>query len=126
MSEAAAVIACVVLAGLTVFQLALVVGAPLGRFAWGGAQDVLPPRLRAGSAVAVVLYVLFALIILETAGLVAVLPGDALGRVGIWAIAVYFFLGAALNAVSRSKAERAVMTPIALVLDILCLFVALG
>ena len=126
MTEAAAVLACVVLAGLAVFQVALVAGAPLGRFAWGGAHDVLPPRLRAGSAVAVVLYVLFALIILETAGLIAVLPGDALGRVGIWAITLYFFVGAALNAVSRSKAERAVMTPTALVLGVLCLIVALG
>jgi hypothetical protein len=126
MSESAAIIACVVLAGLAVFQLALVAGAPLGRFAWGGAHDVLPPRLRVGSAVAIVLYMLFALIILETAGLIAVLPGDALGRVGIWAIAVYFFVGAALNAISRSKAERAVMTPVALALGVLCLFVALG
>jgi len=125
-TEAAAILACLMLAGLAVFQTALAAGAPLGRFAWGGAYDVLPPRLRAGSAVAVVLYVLFALIILETAGLIAVLPGDALGRVGIWAITVYFFLGAALNAVSRSKAERAVMTPTALVLGVLCLIVALG
>ncbi|RPI31788.1 MAG: hypothetical protein EHM52_01095, partial [Actinomycetota bacterium] len=98
MTEAAAVLACVVLAGLAVFQVALVAGAPLGRFAWGGAHDVLPPRLRVGSAGAVGLYCVFALIILETAGLVAVLPGDALARVGIWAITVYFFVGAALNA----------------------------
>lgn len=126
MTESAAVIACAVLAGLAVFQVALAARAPLGRFAWGGAHDVLPPHLRVGSAVAVGLYLVFALIILETAGLVAVLPGDALGSVGIWAVTVYFFVGAALNAVSRSKAERAVMTPTALALGVLCLIVALG
>ena len=43
----------VILAALAVFQLALAAGAPLGRFAWGGSHEVLPPRLRVGSLVSI-------------------------------------------------------------------------
>ena len=51
----AAVVASVLLAGLAVFQVALIAGAPLARFAWGGQHRVLPTRLRIGSAVSVAL-----------------------------------------------------------------------
>jgi hypothetical protein len=53
--QLAAIVACAVLAGLTVFQAALIAGAPLGRFAWGGQHDVLPAKLRIGSAVSIAL-----------------------------------------------------------------------
>ena len=52
---AAAIALTVILALLAVFQLALVLGAPLGRFAWGGTHRVLPARLRIGSAVSIVI-----------------------------------------------------------------------
>jgi hypothetical protein len=125
-TEAAALTACAALAALAVFQLALAAGAPLGRFAWGGAHAVLPRNLRIASAVAVAFYALFALIVLEAAGLISVLPGDSLSGTGIWAATVYFFVGVALNAASRSRSERAVMTPVALLLAVCCLIVALG
>ncbi|MEW9873186.1 hypothetical protein [Arthrobacter sp. HS15c] len=48
--QLAAIAACALLAALAVFQAALIAGAPLGRFAWGGQHDVLPAKLRIGSA----------------------------------------------------------------------------
>ncbi len=53
---------CLLLAALAGFQAALLAGAPLGEYAWGGQHRVLPRRLRIGSAVAIVLYLLFAVI----------------------------------------------------------------
>jgi hypothetical protein len=47
----AAGVAVGLLVVVAVFQLALALGAPFGKAAWGGAHDgVLPPRLRAASA----------------------------------------------------------------------------
>jgi hypothetical protein len=43
----------------------------------------------------------------------------------IWVLAVYSTLGILANAISRSKAERNVMTPVALLLAIACYVVAL-
>jgi hypothetical protein len=112
-------IGVVVLAGLAVFQAALIAGAPLGRFAWGGRHEVLPRGLRIGSAVAIALYAGFALIILQAADVVSALPGGVVD-VGIRVLAGYFVLGVAVNAASRSRPERLVMTPVALVLAGIC------
>jgi hypothetical protein len=125
MTTAATLAATVVLAALAVLQVLLAAGAPLGRFAWGGSHDVLPARLRLGSAVSVLLYAVFALLLLDRSGVFDVLP-DAVSAVGTWVLLGYLVIGTAMNAISRSRAERAVMTPTALVLAVLVLLVALG
>jgi hypothetical protein len=114
-----------VLGCLAVFQLMLVAGAPLGRFAWGGQNVVLPTSLRIGSAVSVVLYGAFALLMLEAAGRVGVLPQGFVDT-AIWVLTAYFALGIVMNAVSRSRPERLVMTPVSLALAVVCLVLALG
>ena len=114
MTAAAAVAVCVLLGALAVFQVLLICRIPLGRFAWGGQHDVLPTRLRVGSASAVVVYVVIGWVVLARAGL---LDGDhAVVRIATWVIAGSFLLGAAGNLASRSRSERVVMTPVALVL----------
>jgi hypothetical protein len=120
-----AVLFCVVLAALAVFQVSLIAGAPLGEYAWGGRQKVLPPRLRVGSAVSVALYAVFALVALATARAVDLFPGTPVIEVAMWVIAVYLLLGVAMNAISRSAKERLVMTPTALVLGGLALTLAI-
>ncbi len=125
MQVAAAFAVCVLLAALTVFQVLLIVGRPLGRFAWGGSHDVLPLRLRVGSAISIGLYGLFAVVVLDRAEITGLLP-DAVVDVAIWVLVGYFALGILLNGISRSKPERNVMTPTVLVLAALCLVVALS
>jgi hypothetical protein len=112
------------LGGLAVFQMLLIAGAPLGRFAWGGQNIVLPGRLRIGSAVSVALYAVFAVLILQAAGAFSVLS-DGAAAVGIWVLTAYFVLGVAMNAASRSRPERLVMTPVSLALAAVCLALAL-
>ncbi len=82
----------VVLAALAVFQLALVFGAPLGRFAWGGAHRVLPARLRVGSAVSIVIYALIDVIAWDRVGAIDVFP-EPFSEVAMWVIFGYFVLG---------------------------------
>ena len=120
-----AVLAVVVLVGLAVFQAALVAGAPLGRFAWGGQHRVLPTKLRIGSAVSIVLYALFALIIVAAAERASDGTGTGGADVGIWTLTAYFVLGIGMNAISRSRPERLVMTPVAALLAAVCLVLAL-
>jgi len=121
-----ALVACGLLAGLAVFQAALVAGRPLGRFAWGGRHAVLPPNLRIGSVVSIVLYALFALIVLQAATVAELLPGKGWVHVAVWVLAGYFLLGTVMNAASRSRPERVVMTPVALGLAACFLIVAVG
>lgn len=121
MTAAAAVLATVVLAAISVVQIAAASGRPVGRFVWGGQHEVLPLTLRIASALAVVLY----------AAMATVLIVRATGREGAlgvicWVLFGYFTLGTAMNAVSRSRSERTVMTPACAVLAGCSLLVAVG
>lgn len=126
MTALAAIAATVVLAVLAVFQVALIAGARIARFAWGGQHDVLPPRLRVGSAISIVLYALFALILLERADVIHTLVNESLVVVGAWVVFAYMVLGIVMNGISRSKSERNTMVPVTVILAVLSLIVALG
>jgi hypothetical protein len=86
---------------------------------------VLPRNLRIGSVVSIVLYALFAAIVLQRAGVIAVLPAPV-ADVGIWVVAAYLALGIPLNAISRSLPERLTMTPVVVALFALVVTVAMG
>ena len=121
----AAIALVVMLSLLAVFQLALALGAPLGRFAWGGQHRVLPGKLRIGSLVSIVVYAIIAVLALDRVGLIEVVP-DVVSTVGMWVVFAYFVLGIPVNAISRSKPERYAMTPVVTILAVLSLLVALG
>ena len=126
MSTLAAVLVCGILSVLSVFQALLAFGAPLGRFAWGGQHRVLPTSLRVGSAVSIAVYALLATVVLARANLVATGAAETVVHTAAWIVAGYFFIGIGMNLASRSKSERAVMTPTVAVLCGLCAVVAAG
>lgn len=103
----AAVLVTVLVALIVVFQLALALGAPLGKAAWGGQNEgVLPTRLRIASAlVAIVVYPLIALYVLDSADLIE-LGWLTTGATGMWVLTGFFTLGTVANLASRSKTER--------------------
>ncbi|BAU32070.1 hypothetical protein [Microcella alkaliphila] len=125
MSAIAAVAFTAVMVALAVFQLALIAGAPLGHFAWGGQDRVLPAGKRVGSVVSIVLYALFAVVVLQRADFIELLPGVVVD-VGIWVVVAYSALGIVMNGISRSRPERYTMAPVCVVLTVLSLVVALG
>ncbi|MGY1603668.1 hypothetical protein [Geodermatophilus sp. SYSU D00815] len=122
----AAVVAHVLLAGLTVLQVALAAGAPLGHLAWGGRHRVLPRGLRIASAVSVLLYAAFAWIIATAADRAEEVGDHRPGYPLVWVLTAYFAVGVLANAASRSRRERFVMTPVALVLALCCLTISLA
>ena len=122
MEMAAGVVAATLLGLLCVFQVALASGAPLGRYAWGGQHRVLPTPLRIGSGVSVLVYVAMAVVALGAADLIAWSPPGAL----VWVVFAVLALGIVMNAISRSKPERLVMTPLVTVLAACFLILALG
>jgi len=121
----AAVLLTVALALLALFQLALILGAPIGQFAWGGQHRVLPLGLRIGSGVGIAIYGFIALLALDRAGVLDTFP-DRFSEVGMWIACAYFVLGIVMNAISRSAPERQVMVPVTILLALLSLLVALG
>jgi hypothetical protein len=115
----------VILGLLALFQLALVFGAPLGHFAWGGQHRVLPARLRVGSAVSILIYALIDIIAWDRVGAIDVFP-EPFSEIAMWVVFAYFVIGIPMNAISRSKPERYTMAPVSLVLAVLSLLIAMG
>ena len=115
----------IVLALIAAFQIALALGAPLGRFAWGGQHRVLPARLRTGSLVSIVVYAFIALLAWDRVRAIDLFPAGV-SEVGIWVVFAYFVLCILMNAISRSKPERFTMVPVTLVLAVLSFLIAMG
>jgi hypothetical protein len=108
------------------FQAALALGAPWGRAAWGGDHRRLPGGLRIASAVAIVLWLAAALVVLARAGYGWSPIPSGTARWGTWVLFGLLAVGTLMNLASRSRPERLIQTPIAAVLAILCLLVAIS
>jgi hypothetical protein len=124
-ARAAAVAAAFGFLLVACFQVGLASGAPWGRAAWGGAHDRLPATLRIASAIAAGLWIAAALVILSLADYEPIPLPFRVARWVAWVLFGLLALGALMNLASRSRWERFLMSPIALILSVLCLVVAL-
>lgn len=121
----AAFVAGSLLTIIAVFQIALAMGMPAMKMAWGGQhQEKLPTGLRVASGVAgLVIYPLAVLLVLEAGGVTDFDLVPDVGPIGMWIFGGLFAAGAVLNFASRSKAER-IWGPVSLVIGVCCGIVA--
>ena len=113
---------CVVVA----FQLALAAGAPWGELTMGGpVRGQLPPRMRAIALGSAVLLAGFGAIVAARAQL-AFPRWRRTSRWLVWVVAAYSIVGVVLNALTPSPRERALWLPVAVVLAVCAVIVALG
>ena len=68
---------------MAVFQVLLAIGLPLGRAAFGGANAVLPAKLRAASAMSALLFLAALYAILARGGFIGMGSESAPVRIGI-------------------------------------------
>ncbi|EHK88788.1 hypothetical protein ACQPZU_14985 [Saccharomonospora azurea] len=125
MTTMALAVAFTILIALAILQVLLIAGRPLGSLGWGGRHRVLPTRLRVASGISIVLYGLFALLLLSRAG---VLPGADASPVvvGTWLLFAFCAISVVMNGLSRSRPERLVQTPASVVLALAVLVIALS
>lgn len=120
-----AIVATLILLPVIALQVALALGRPLGRFAWGGQHDVLPGRLRTSSWIAAIILIVAVWVAWSRAAFVPPAPGNIVMLVLNWALVVQFALNALSNLISKSPSERNVMTPATIVLFACFLLLAL-
>jgi hypothetical protein len=121
----AAIFYTVVSAGVVVFQVALAAGAPWGAYAMGGAfPGQFPPELRIAAVIQALILVGLAAVVLARAGVA--LPGWArASRWLIWFVVAFAALSLILNLITPSAGERAIWVPVALLLLLSSVVVAL-
>jgi hypothetical protein len=125
-TRVAAVGAAVLFGGLAAFQLALALGAPWGRAAYGGFVEQPGVELRVSSGVATVIWSLAALVILRRAGyrVWAPLPDRALPAT-VWVLAGVTTFAVLPNLVTPSGLERAIWAPVSVGMAALAFTVAI-
>ncbi len=126
MKRAAGYIYTVLTAGVVVFQLALASGAPWGSYAMGGTDSgEYTAALRVLAVVQVVVLILLALVVLSRAGIV--LPRwSHVSRWAIWVVVAWCVVSLFLNLITPSAGERAIWAPVAFVMLVASLLVAIG
>ncbi|MBI5404959.1 MAG: hypothetical protein HY976_01905 [Candidatus Kerfeldbacteria bacterium] len=105
---------------LTIFQITLIGGAPLGQAAWGGGHEVLPLNFRLGSAFSIAIYGLVIWLVRRRLEF----PSRRGYRLAVKIVAGYFALGVLMNLASASLWERYLMAPVALALAWACWTIA--
>jgi hypothetical protein len=124
-TTAAAIVFVAVTAAVIVFQCALALGAPWGAYAMGGRfPGRYPPAMRVAAVGQAVLLALVALVVLSKAGLVLPSLADALPSI-IWLAVAFSGVSVVLNALTPSSDERRIWVPVAVVMLVSSLVVAL-
>jgi hypothetical protein len=124
-TEAAAVIFAIAVAGIVAFQVGLGLGAPWGAYAMGGRYPGrFPPPMRIAAVVQAVVLIVLALLVLSVAGLVLPSIGRALPWVA-WIAVAFSAVSLVLNLVTPSAVERRLWAPVGAVLLVTSLAVAL-
>lgn len=111
-TELAGIVAAVVMALIMCFQLLLAIGMPFAEASWGGRyKGVLPAKMRWASLASAVIIGTSAWVVLARAGLVAPGPEPTTIRIVTWVWVGFMALNTLGNLASKSRIERAVMTP---------------
>jgi hypothetical protein len=115
-----------VVAGAVAFQLAVALGAPLGAYTMGGrTAGVLPAPMRAAAVVQAIVLAGLGFVVLSAAGLLA--PDVARSYPWLIVLPVAFSaVSLVLNGITPSALERRVWFPVAAVLLVSSLVVALS
>lgn len=124
--RAVAVAATVGVVLVASFQVALALGVPWGRAAWGGAHSRLPTGLRIASGFAAVFWILAALVVLARAGYEASPVPLGVARWATWVLFALLVLGTLMNLASRSRLERLIQAPTAAIVAVLAFLVTLA
>jgi hypothetical protein len=121
----AAITYTIATAGVITFQVALALGAPWGAYAMGGAfPGRFPPAMRVAALVQAAVLGVLAVAVLSRAGLALPSLAEAYPWL-IWVAVAVSAFSVLLNSITRSPGERRIWLPVALVLLVSSVTVAL-
>lgn len=121
-----AIIGSIAISFITILYIMLILGSPYGEFAMGGKYTVLPKSMRIISVVAVLVQIFAMLILLQTGGVLTTRIPQNIAKGICYFFAAYLGLNTIMNAISKSKKERQVMTPLSFVTALCFLLTAIN
>ena len=99
---------------ISIMEVLLILGFPLGELTMGGQYKVYPGKLRIVLVVQLILQVFFVITILQAGGFMPLWFSYKSTKIVCIVMAVYLSLNVVLNFISKSKKEKYVITPLSL------------
>ena len=104
-----------------VISILLIFGLPLGEFTLGGQYKIFPKKLRIVLIFQLAVQLFFLAVFLQLGGLIPMWFSEKVTKIIGTVMAVYLLLNTVMNAISKSKKERFLMTPLSMITAICCL-----
>ncbi len=124
-AKAAANALLIALSALAVFHILMVLGVLPASMVWGGRADGARVNLGLLEVVSLVVTGLIALVVAAKIGYLKAERFRRVIAVSMWVVFAYFVLNTLGNLASSSSLEKAIFTPVSLVLSILALRLAI-
>lgn len=113
-----AIIGAIAFSMVIVLSILIICGLPLGELTMGGQYKVFPKSLRILLVSQLILQIFFVLIILQMGGFIPLWFSVEVTKIIGIVMAAYLSLNTIMNAISKSKKERYIMTPLSLISSI--------
>lgn len=109
------IVAAVLFGIISVINVFVTLGFPLGEFTMGGRYKVLPPKLRMVAGLSIPIQIFALVIVLQAGRHIPLWFSEKTTQVICYVFAGFFVLNAIGNLCSYSKKEKYVMSPLALI-----------
>ena len=110
-----AILAAIIFAFLTILNLMIIYGAPLGEFTMGGKYRILPPEMKIPAIISLLIQIFAIIIVLQAGGFVNSWFSNNVTRNICYVFSGYLIINTFMNFVSKSKKEKYVMSPLSFV-----------
>lgn len=112
----ASLICAIITFGMALFQLSLTLGAPLGEFALGGLNKVLPRKMRLVSGAFSFIFLFAGMAYLQRGNILYIGLSSAVVNISVMVITLFVAFAIVFNGkLTKSKKEKYVMTPFSII-----------
>ncbi len=108
-------LAAILFTVIAILTLLVALGLPFGEFTMGGQHKILPPKVRIVAGCSFLIQLLAIIVVLQAGGHIPLWFPSVVTKGTCKFFAAYLSLNMIMNALSKSKKERYVMTPLSLV-----------
>ena len=110
-----AILAAIIFTSLTVLNLLIIFGAPLGEFTMGGKYKILPSEMKIPAIISLCTQIFAIIIVLQAGGVINLWFSKNVTRIICYVYSGYLIINTFMNLISKSKKEKYIMTPLSLV-----------
>jgi hypothetical protein len=121
-----ALIGSVTFSAVAILYILLAMGLPYGDFAMGGKYKVMPKQMRATCAISVFIQLVAIMFILQAGNVISIDALKTIAKGVCYFFAFYLIVNTIMNALSKSKKEKLVMTPLSFLTAICFLITAIN